>query len=84
MILENIRMLGFAVSDVRLIVNSHAHYDHAGGLAALQRATGARVAGSPASAPVMRQGRVGSDHVAALDRAGQDTGVARRLPLLQQ
>jgi metallo-beta-lactamase class B len=70
MILENIRMLGFAVSDVRLIVNSHAHYDHAGGLAALQRATGAHVAASPASAPVIRQGRVGSDdpqHGIALD-----------------
>jgi metallo-beta-lactamase class B len=52
----NIRALGFQVSDVRLILNSHEHYDHAGGLADLQRATGARVAASPASARALRQG----------------------------
>src|SRR5215475_7386569 len=32
----NIRKLGFRTEDVRLIVNSHAHFDHAGGIAALQ------------------------------------------------
>jgi metallo-beta-lactamase class B len=56
LILENIRTLGFRVEDVRLILNSHVHYDHAGGLAALQRASGARVAASAASAPVLEQG----------------------------
>ncbi len=40
----NIRQLGFKTEDVKLIVNGHAHYDHAGGIAALQRFTGARVA----------------------------------------
>jgi metallo-beta-lactamase class B len=39
-----IRALGFRTEDVKLIVNGHAHYDHAGGIAALQRFTGARVA----------------------------------------
>jgi hypothetical protein len=43
-IIANIRSLGFLVEDVRLIVNSHVHYDHAGGIAELQRASGARVA----------------------------------------
>jgi metallo-beta-lactamase class B len=52
----NIRALGFQLRDVRLIVNSHEHSDHAGGLAALQRATGARVAASPAAARALRQG----------------------------
>ena len=41
---QSIRSLGFRVEGVRLILNSHAHYDHAGGIAALQRAAGARVA----------------------------------------
>ncbi len=56
LILANIRKLGFEPRDVRLILNSHEHFDHAGGLAALQRATGARVAASPAAARALRQG----------------------------
>jgi metallo-beta-lactamase class B len=56
LILENVRALGFDVRDIRLILNSHVHYDHAGGLAALQRASGARVAASVPSAPVLERG----------------------------
>ena len=52
----NIRTLGFAVKDVRLLLNSHEHFDHAGGLSALQRASGARVAASPAAARSLTQG----------------------------
>lgn len=52
----NIRALGFRVEDVRLILNSHAHYDHAGGIAAIQRASGARVAALPWSAAVLERG----------------------------
>src|SRR5262245_43364058 len=40
----NIRALGFDTANVRLILNSHTHFDHAGGIAALQRATRATVA----------------------------------------
>src|SRR5262245_26576877 len=32
LIYKNIRKLGFDPADVRLILNSHAHYDHAGGI----------------------------------------------------
>src|SRR5262245_41278824 len=46
LILANIRSLGFRAEDVKLILNSHAHYDHAGGLEALREATGASVAAS--------------------------------------
>lgn len=52
----NIRALGFRTEDVRVIVNSHAHYDHAGGIAALQRASGARVAASASSAKAFAAG----------------------------
>ena len=52
----NIRKLGFKTQDVRLIVNSHGHFDHAGGIAALQRASGARVAASPSGADALRRG----------------------------
>ena len=59
LILGNIRSLGFRPSDIRYILNSHAHYDHAGGLAALQQVTGARVLASYESALVIRSGRPG-------------------------
>src|ERR1043166_4956928 len=39
MILDSIAKLGFRPSDVRIILNSHAHFDHAGGLAELKRVT---------------------------------------------
>ena len=48
LIAANIEALGFELADVRLIVNSHTHFDHAGGIAALQRASGAAVAGQRA------------------------------------
>ncbi len=56
LIAENIRSAGFRLEDIKLIVNSHTHYDHAGGIAALQRATGAQVAASPASKLAMERG----------------------------
>ena len=68
-IMASIRALGFRVEDVRLVVNSHAHYDHAGGIAAIQRASGAAVAASPSSARVLELGRPGPDdpqHAVAL------------------
>lgn len=58
-ILDNVRALGFRMQDVKLILNSHAHFDHAGGLAALQRVSGAPVAASPWSAAVLRRGSSG-------------------------
>jgi metallo-beta-lactamase class B len=57
----SIRKLGFRTEDVRLIVNSHAHYDHAGGIAALQRASGAVVAASPSGARAIEQGGAPAD-----------------------
>ncbi len=60
-IAEHIRQLGFRVEDVKLILSSHAHHDHAGGIAALERITGARVVASPWSAKVFKAGGVGTD-----------------------
>lgn len=60
-IAANIRSLGFRVEDVKIIVNSHVHFDHAGGIAELQRLSGARVYASPWSAAVMRTGAVAHD-----------------------
>jgi metallo-beta-lactamase class B len=55
---QNIRHLGFRLEDVRYIVNSHAHFDHAGGIAALQRASSAIVKVSPASVSTLQTGEL--------------------------
>ncbi len=39
----SIQKLGFELSDVKIILSSHAHFDHVQGHEALRRATGARV-----------------------------------------
>jgi metallo-beta-lactamase class B len=59
MIEANIRALGFHLRDVKLILNSHAHGDHAGAIAALARDSGAEVAARAAQADALRAG--GSD-----------------------
>lgn len=57
----NIRRLGFEVEDIKYILNSHAHYDHAGGIAALQRDSGAVVVASASGAQGLRLGRAVAD-----------------------
>jgi metallo-beta-lactamase class B len=53
---RNIRALGFKTEDVKVIVNSHAHFDHSGGINALQRYTGAMVYASKAGARALEAG----------------------------
>ena len=52
----NIRKLGFKTEDIKLIVVSHGHFDHAGGVNALQRHSGATVAASASTAQAMQRG----------------------------
>ena len=60
-IVANIRALGFRIEDVKLILNSHVHYDHAGGIAELHKLSGAKVAASPFTARTLESGRSGPD-----------------------
>jgi metallo-beta-lactamase class B len=53
---RNIVQLGFKLSDVKYLLNSHAHYDHAGGLAELKKLTGAKFVASEGDAALLRKG----------------------------
>ena len=55
----NIQALGFKLSDVKVLLNSHAHFDHAGGLAELKRETHATLEVSAADAALMARGGLG-------------------------
>jgi metallo-beta-lactamase class B len=60
-IASNIQKLGFKLEDVKLILNSHTHSDHAGGIAALQRASAAQVAASSAAKRALEGGGATAD-----------------------
>jgi metallo-beta-lactamase class B len=55
---KNIRTLGFKLSDIKLILNTHAHFDHAAGLAQLKKDTGARFDASAADKPILERGYI--------------------------
>ena len=58
LIARHVKQLGFKMSDVKVILNSHVHYDHAGGIAELQKLSGAKVIASDIAAKVLRTGKV--------------------------
>ena len=53
---KNVEALGFHLADVKLLLNSHAHYDHCGGFAELKRRTGARLLVSEEDGAEMERG----------------------------
>jgi metallo-beta-lactamase class B len=55
-IVRSIETLGFDPDDIRIIINSHAHYDHAGGIEAMRKRTGARVLMSAPDAELAARG----------------------------
>jgi metallo-beta-lactamase class B len=54
-----VERLGFHLKDVKILLKSHAHFDHAGGLAALKAKSGARLLASAGDAPVLAAGGKG-------------------------
>lgn len=55
-IAENVRRLGFRLEDVKILLSTHAHGDHAGGLARLKTLTGARVYAGAADTDLLARG----------------------------
>ena len=61
LIADNIRTLGYRMQDIRFILTTHEHYDHVGGVAELQRLSGATVVSSEPAAKVLRSGVPAND-----------------------
>ena len=58
---RNIAKLGFRLQDVKIILETHAHWDHVEGLAALKRDTGARLLASAGDRLALESGIPPSD-----------------------
>lgn len=64
LIAANIESLGFKLTDVKVLLINHSHYDHAGGLAELQRLTGATLVATAAEKTDLAAGRtIGRDDI---------------------
>lgn len=68
-IIANIERLGFDIEDVRILLNSHAHFDHSGGLAALKAASGAYLYASEGDREALESGHIAYGPAAAIDAA---------------
>ncbi|HEX6901496.1 MAG TPA: subclass B3 metallo-beta-lactamase [Thermoanaerobaculia bacterium] len=60
---ENVRKLGFKLKDVKILLTSHAHYDHVGGLATLKELTGAKLLVHEKDIPQLARGGTGDPHL---------------------
>ena len=56
MIIDSIRKLGFRPEDIRIMINGHAHIDHAGAFAYLKQQFGAQLAVMRDDVPAMESG----------------------------
>jgi len=65
----NIRKLGFKPADVNTLLMTHEHHDHVGGMARLQKLTGAHLVASPRAAPVLDSGIADPDDPQAMEHA---------------
>jgi metallo-beta-lactamase class B len=88
-ILDNIATLGFKPGDVRLLLETQAHFDHVAAMAEIKKHTGAQLAASAGDAPVLEDGGR-SDHFLGaeyhfppvkVDRIIQDGEVVRVGPI---
>ena len=55
-VVGNIRTLGFDPSQVKVLVNTHQHFDHAAGLAEIKKVSGAKFYASAADGPIIAAG----------------------------
>jgi metallo-beta-lactamase class B len=56
MLKDNIAKLGFKESDIKIILNTHAHFDHTGGFAEIKKDTGAQLVAGARDKPLLEGG----------------------------
>lgn len=74
LVLRNVQELGFDPAKIRVLLNSHAHLDHAGGFAAVRKKTGAKLYLSAPDAELAARG--GKNDFAFGDRLEYTPAVA--------
>ena len=78
LIVSNVEKLGFNVRDIRIMISSHAHWDHVEGHAAMKRVTGAQVVALGGDAVALQSGQDNSAigardwEPATVDRVAED------------
>lgn len=72
MISRHVQQLGFEMREVKVILATHAHFDHVGGIAELQQLSGAKVVASDAAVSALRTGEV--------DRSDPQSGLLLPFP----
>jgi metallo-beta-lactamase class B len=56
MLKDNIAKLGFKENDIKIILNTHAHFDHTGGFAEIKKDTGAQLIAGARDKPLIEGG----------------------------
>ncbi len=56
LITANIEKLGFKITDIKYLLNTHAHIDHTGGFAEIKKASGAQMVAGEADKPLLEGG----------------------------
>jgi metallo-beta-lactamase class B len=65
---DNIKALGVPLKDVKILLNSHAHFDHSGGLAQIKHDTGATLMAAEGDRSALESGKyLGSEDNRAFD-----------------
>ena len=64
---QNITSLGFKLRDVKILLNSHAHFDHSGSLAQIKADSGAKLYASAADTPILQSGHIDFGPCAEVD-----------------
>ena len=77
LIADNIRELGYSPRDIRFILHSDAGPGELGGIAKLQRLSGATVVASPAAAAILKRGSATDPQAVDVGRIVNDGGEVR-------
>jgi metallo-beta-lactamase class B len=64
---KNIAALGFKLSDIKILLNTHAHFDHAGGLARLKADSGAQLYAGAGDRAILESGHIAFGPSAQVD-----------------